>query len=319
MTVGGWWHWKSHCKYHGNGILLCLCMQRSARRGQASGSRRRPWCWRAATFPPPFCRLPAKGWACWRTQPAPWRSWETRGPSTTASKWSSSWAAAPQSPTAREKGTGGRGWETCMDTVYRNISDIQETHKEKETLQTHNHTVSGVLACSYWTDLLNYTDSYQAVRIFFMDCPSHHPNPTEGGTCRVHTLVAADHYQNIRSILSFLPSWVPFVRCSATAWPQRGAIMVQCEWCVRACVCVCVCEAWQRYSLLHLVSIVPPPIFLYIDAPSTCGSAQWVWVAGCSDWLQSEASLVRGKKTTKLWIGQTAGLLGGKPLHRLFK
>lgn len=100
---------KYHNKWLSSVFFFFFCTQRSAKCGQASVSKRRPWCWRAATFPPPSCRLPAKGWACWRTLPAPWRSWETRGPSTTASKWLSSWAAAPPSPTARENGQEGEG------------------------------------------------------------------------------------------------------------------------------------------------------------------------------------------------------------------
>lgn len=42
---------------------------------------------------------------------------------------------------------------------------------------------------------------------------------------------------------------------------------------------------------LRLFSIVPPLNLFNMDAPSTGGSAQWVGVAGCSGWLQSEASL----------------------------
>lgn len=96
----------------------------SVRCGQGSASRQRPWCWHVATFLPPFFRLLASGWECWRTPLAPWRSWETSGPSTTVSKWSSSWAVAPLSPTARQKWTGktkGRERETCRDTVHNHL------------------------------------------------------------------------------------------------------------------------------------------------------------------------------------------------------
>lgn len=73
------------------------------------------------------------------------------------------------------------------------------------------------------------SDSYQTVRIFFLDCPSHHPNPTSGGTCRVHTLVAVDH---IWEAFFYLIPPLARTYCSTAVCPQRGAITVQREWCV---------------------------------------------------------------------------------------
>lgn len=166
LTGRHWWH-GSHPDIPRLWRSLFVCVfQRSARLGQASGSRRRPWCWLAATFPPPSCQLPANGWACWRTRPAPWRSWETRGPSTTASKWSSSWAAARLSPTAREKARGGaerHAWTLYIETFLTHT----HTNRKDNPTDTTTNTVSGILACSFWTDLLKYTSSYQIVRIVF--------------------------------------------------------------------------------------------------------------------------------------------------------
>lgn len=121
-----------------------LRLQRSARWDLDSASRQRPWCWPAATFPPPSCRPPAKGWACLRTLPVPWRSWETKGPSMTASKWLSSWAAAPPSPTARWKGQdgwggrgeGGRGTEWHAQTLYKETQRYTDKQKEKVPTRT---------------------------------------------------------------------------------------------------------------------------------------------------------------------------------------
>lgn len=118
-----------------------LCwIQTSVKCDQASASRQRPWCWRVATFPPPFFRLLASGWECWQTPLAPWRSWETNGPSTTVSKWSSSWAVAPPSPTARQKWTGRqREWSgRHAGTLHIIISYMIKAHTQEPPPRSHD-------------------------------------------------------------------------------------------------------------------------------------------------------------------------------------
>lgn len=139
-----------------NNLLLCVCflfffcLQRSARCDQASVSRQRPWCWRAAIFHPPSCRHPAKGWACWRTLLAPWRNWETRGLSKTASKWLSSWAAAPPSPTARENGQASER-KGLRDTVDRTSLTYKKIHSNIRGMHPAYST--------FWLEIY-HTDSF---------------------------------------------------------------------------------------------------------------------------------------------------------------
>lgn len=143
-----------------------------------------------------------------------------------------------------------------------------------------------------------------------MDCPSHHPNPTSGGTCRDPTLVAVDYCQNIRSIFLSYRAETPrenTLQCHSltTERSHPGS-----AWMV--CVCVYVWSMTEIFAL-HLISVVPPSNLFNIDAPSTGRSAQWVEVADCSDWLQSEASLVHGRKTTKLGLVRPwAGSVGSR-------
>lgn len=73
----------------------------------------------------------------------------------------------------------GRGWETCTDTVYRNISDIQKryTHVKESTRQTPKHTVS-----TFWRAAIELIYEITQIHLklfgfFFMDCPSHNPKP----------------------------------------------------------------------------------------------------------------------------------------------
>ena len=61
---------------------------------------------------------------------------------------------------------------------------------------------------------------------------------------------------------------------------------------------------------MHILGIVAPPVFFDMDAPSTGCVAQWVGVAGCSDWLQGEVSFVRGIKDQTL-TGPTMGFSMG--------
>lgn len=44
--------------------------------------------------------------------------------------------------------------------------------------------------------------------------------------------------------------------------------------------------------------------------------AQWAGVAGCSDWLQNEASVFLWEKNENLYWSERVGLCGGKALNR---
>lgn len=149
-------------------------MQMSVRCGQANASRQRPWCWHAATFPPPFFRLLASGWECWQTPLAPWRSWETSGPSMTVNKWSSSWAVAPLSPTARQKWTGRwrEGSERHAGTLYIIISYMIKAHNQESPS-----------SCDVCGSNPTYSIRLVSDWILFTDCPLLIPNPYSGGTC----------------------------------------------------------------------------------------------------------------------------------------
>lgn len=140
-------------------MCLCsfACQQRRVRPDRGSGSRRRRWCWPAATCPRPSCRRRGSAWACWQTLPAPWRSWATSAPSMTASRWSSGWAAAPLSRPPRTS-HGHRHTRSDIVSPSRTFLSICKwasgTNPPSPT-QPHSHQTGGVML---WNSIVHDTD-----------------------------------------------------------------------------------------------------------------------------------------------------------------
>lgn len=221
-------------------------MQMSVRCGQGSVSRQRPWCWHVATFPPLFFRLLASGWECWRTPLAPWRSWETSGPSTTVSKWSSSWAVAPRSPTARLKGTGRRreGSERHAGTLYIIISYMIKAHNQPSP---SSHEDCGSKQ-TYWVYQIDFR------------------------LRSLHGLSLTRPEPRFRRHLWRWGCLSPLRRVQRLIWPLRGAITVHCE----------ALHAFEDNRAIwdesHAFTVHPQHqhgthSLINTDAPSTCRSA----------------------------------------------
>lgn len=150
-----------------------------------------------------------------------------------------------------------------------------------------------------------------------MDCPSHHPNPTSGGTCRDPTLVAVDYCQNIRSIFLSYRAETPrenTLQCHSltTERSHPGS-----AWMVCVCVCICVkhdgdiCPAFNQRS--PTLKPVQHRCTFYRQECSVGWSGGLLWLA--AEWGVS----CSWEENDQTRIGPTVGWFSGKPLHRLFK
>lgn len=226
--------------------------------GQASASRQRPWCWRVATFPPLFFRLLASGWECWQMPLAPWRSWETNGPSTTVSKWSSNWAVAPPSPTARQKWSGRqREWsERHAGTLYMIISYMKPPHPHPLNKITWHSWIQ--------TDLFSQSDWFSSQTV---------PHLTQAPILALRTFI----FLWLRLINGMKGVCLCSVECRASSvhWEEPSRFTV------KGCARLKITFDRSRVSCIHCVSTPHPPptqhqhcthSLINTDAQCTCRS-----------------------------------------------
>lgn len=75
-------------------------------------------------------------------------------------------------------------------------------------------------------------------------------------------------------------------------------------------------EKYERGFCPAFTGVSPlAPLFFLSFFPDQ-RRAQWAGVAGCSDWLQNEASVFLWEKNENLYWSERVGLCGGKALNR---